>query len=308
MIDLRVHRQRRLVPQQHVQELEIGHVAPDHHQADRQRRRHQQADRPPQPGPEHRGDQDADRRNARLRAVDQRLHHVVADQLDEQEQPEGQQRLLPAGEDRQRDQDRQRGRDPGAEVGDEAQHGREQPPEQGVRHADEEQPDADGGARAAVDQALHQQVAADPLRASSSACVEALSRPWPNRRRRRSRRSSRWISMKITKMITRPAVPSGPSRGNSVVRSTVSGVSGGSTTVTGRAPDGAAARAFPSGRAPARPGRARSDAQLVLEMLHRPLRLGERRVAAAVRRDRLGADVLLVAREGLRQARRAAAP
>ncbi len=60
--------------------------------------------------------------------------------------------------------------------------------------------------------------------------------------------------MKITKMITRNAVPSGPRSGNSVSRSSVSGDSGGSITLTGTGATGtptgvAAGRPFPPRRA-----------------------------------------------------------
>src|SRR2546421_498663 len=51
-------RQCRLVPQQHVQKSQPRHVLAQHHDADRQRRRQQQAHRPPQPRPEHRRHQD----------------------------------------------------------------------------------------------------------------------------------------------------------------------------------------------------------------------------------------------------------
>ena len=92
LVELDLGRKRRLVAQQHVEETELGHVAPEHHQADGKRRREQQARRPPQRGPEHRRDQDRDRREPGARAVQPGLEDVVAEQLQDDEQRDGQER------------------------------------------------------------------------------------------------------------------------------------------------------------------------------------------------------------------------
>ena len=61
LVELDLRRQRRLVAQQDVEETELGNMAPEHDQADGERRRHQQAERAPEHGPEHRGDEHRDR-------------------------------------------------------------------------------------------------------------------------------------------------------------------------------------------------------------------------------------------------------
>ena len=82
--------QRRLIAQQHVEETELGNMAPEHHQADRKRRRQEQPDWPPQRGPDDRGHEDRDRGKPGARAVQPWLEHVVAEQLQAHEQRDGQ--------------------------------------------------------------------------------------------------------------------------------------------------------------------------------------------------------------------------
>ena len=72
--------------------------------------------------------------------------------------------MRPSRGDRERQGDREQRRDHRPDVGDEAQDGRQQAPQDRIRHADEIQPDPDGDAVEQVDHQLHQQVAADPLR------------------------------------------------------------------------------------------------------------------------------------------------
>ena len=67
------HRQRRRVAQQHVEEAEAVDVAARDHQAQRQRRRHEQPDRAPDPAPEDRRDHHRQRRQPGAVAVQLRL-------------------------------------------------------------------------------------------------------------------------------------------------------------------------------------------------------------------------------------------
>ena len=58
--------------------------------------------------------------------------------------------------------DGKQGGQEGTEIGNEPQHGREQPPQHSVGHADEVEGDADRDAVGQVDHELHQEIAADP--------------------------------------------------------------------------------------------------------------------------------------------------
>ena len=79
--------QRRPVAEQHVEEFEPLDMAAEHDEAEGQRRRDQeQADRPPQPGPEDRRDDDREGRQAGALAVDERLDDVAHERLGDEEQ------------------------------------------------------------------------------------------------------------------------------------------------------------------------------------------------------------------------------
>ena len=56
-IEAHVRFQRRLVSQQHVEKLQLGHILAKHHETNRQRARQQQTNRPPQKRPARRHDQ-----------------------------------------------------------------------------------------------------------------------------------------------------------------------------------------------------------------------------------------------------------
>ena len=71
LVEARRRREDRLDAEQHVEEAELGDVAAHHRDADGQRGGHQQADRPPQPGPEQRCDDDGHRREAGAAPVEQ---------------------------------------------------------------------------------------------------------------------------------------------------------------------------------------------------------------------------------------------
>ena len=58
-------REHRLVAEQDRQKFERRNMAADHHEADCQRRRENESDRPPQRSPERRGDHDGNGRKAR---------------------------------------------------------------------------------------------------------------------------------------------------------------------------------------------------------------------------------------------------
>jgi hypothetical protein len=138
-------------------------VLAEHDQADRQRRRHHEAQWPPEPRPEGDRDQEADLGHAGGPGVQERFENEIGEQLEDDEQPHHESRSRPAVEHREAHEYRRDGANPRSDVGDEAQGRGEDRPQQGVRHADEEQPDAHADAEAQVDERLDQQVTADPL-------------------------------------------------------------------------------------------------------------------------------------------------
>ena len=93
-------RQRRTVAEQHVDELQVLHVPPEHHQAQRERHREDEPNRAPQPGPEDRRDHHRHRRQPGAVAIQQRLQHLARDPLDHQEQRRRLRHHGPSGIDR----------------------------------------------------------------------------------------------------------------------------------------------------------------------------------------------------------------
>ena len=70
LVEARRRREHRLDAEDHVEVAELGHVAAHHRDAHGERGREQQADRPPQPGPEERRQDDGDRREPGAAAVE----------------------------------------------------------------------------------------------------------------------------------------------------------------------------------------------------------------------------------------------
>ena len=162
LIQRLVRLQRGPLAEQAADGIERRHVARQHDEAGRDRRRDHEPDGPPEPRPEDRGDDDGERRQADALPVEQRLHDVVAQELEHDEQRDDERDLLPTRRRHEADRDRQQRRDPRPDVRDVAQHAGREPPQRGVRHADEVESDADGKSHRGVDDELHQQIAADP--------------------------------------------------------------------------------------------------------------------------------------------------
>ena len=89
-----VRLQGRLVAQEHGEELQLRDVPAQDDQADGQRAGQDQADRPPQEGPEGGGDQQGDLGHADALAVQPRLHDVVADQFQDHQEAHDQTRRV----------------------------------------------------------------------------------------------------------------------------------------------------------------------------------------------------------------------
>ena len=112
-------------------------MPPEHHEAEGQRRREEEADRPPEPGPEDRRDHHREGRQAGALAVDQRLDHMAHQRLGDEEQGERHSAIDQPGIDGGGEGDRQRAGDEGADIGHEAHQRREDAPQQRARHADQ---------------------------------------------------------------------------------------------------------------------------------------------------------------------------
>ena len=134
----------------------------EHDQAQRQRGRDDQPDRAPDPGPEDRGDNYGNRRQARAVAVDERLDRLPHDQFGDSVEHRRPDRHRPAGLDGRRQHYRQRGGDPRSDIGNEAQQRAENAPQQRVGNADEIKADADDHAKAGIEAELGQEIAAEP--------------------------------------------------------------------------------------------------------------------------------------------------
>jgi hypothetical protein len=147
--------------QQRLEEMKLGQVSTDHKQADGERRRQDEPDRTPERRPEGcRGDE-RQRGEAGAGPIEQRLHDVVADELQHQDEPDCQQHHVPAGIHREGEGDRKEGREHGPDIGDEAHQRGERAPEDPPRHADEPEPERHRDAVAHVHDQLHQEVTRD---------------------------------------------------------------------------------------------------------------------------------------------------
>ena len=89
------------------------------------------------------------------------FEHEIGEQFEDDEQADHAERTGPALEGRQADEDRRACAEHGPDVRDESQRRTERRPDQGVGHAEDVEPDADGDAVDQIDQRLHQQLPAD---------------------------------------------------------------------------------------------------------------------------------------------------
>ena len=152
---------RRLVPEDHREELELRDVATQDHQADRQGAGEHQPDRAPEERPERRRDQHRDLRDPHAVAIELRLDEVGDRQLQHQEQADDRQGRAPALRHGDAQRDRERHRQVGADVREVSEHRPKEAPEHRVLHADGQQAQAEEDAEAGIDDRLHQQEAAD---------------------------------------------------------------------------------------------------------------------------------------------------
>ncbi len=152
--------------------LQVRYILAENHEDHRQGRGKHQPNGSPEPSPECGRDQQGHLRDAHAPPIKQRLHHIVADQFQDQEQADHQDRFCPSRKHDPAQSNRGQGRDPRPHVGNVTEHRGQQAPEKGVRDADKVQPDAHGDAEGAVDDELHEQVAADAL----SGIVEGTGR------------------------------------------------------------------------------------------------------------------------------------
>ena len=97
LIKALLRRQCRLVAEQHLEELQMLDMPPQHNQAHGQRRRQQQPDRPPEQCPESGGDHHRDAGKPHAVAVEPGLDHITGDQLDDKEQANGPEHHRPPG-------------------------------------------------------------------------------------------------------------------------------------------------------------------------------------------------------------------
>jgi len=147
--------EHRLDAEQQVEEAELGDMPAEHRDADRERRREQQPDRAPEPGPEDHCGDDRDRGESRALAVEPRLDDPGEQRFEREERTERPCHRRPAIGDGEGEDRRQRRRHPHACIGDEAQHHAEQAEEERVRDADEIQRDAERDAEERVHHQLH---------------------------------------------------------------------------------------------------------------------------------------------------------
>ena len=139
LVEALLRRERRLIAEQHVEELESLDMAAEHGEADRHGHGEKQAERAPQPGPEYGRDDDGDRRHAGAVAEHQRLDHLAHGQLAHHEQRQHQEEGRPAGIDGGGDEQGQRRGDKDADIGHEAHQPGEDAPGDRARHADQPQ-------------------------------------------------------------------------------------------------------------------------------------------------------------------------
>ena len=118
----------------------------EHDEAHGQRRRHQQAERPPQPRPERHGRQQRHLRDPGRPGIQHRLEHEIREELEHDKQADDPERSGPTIGGRQADQDRRACAEHGPDVRDESENRAERRPDQWVRHAEEVEPGAGGDA------------------------------------------------------------------------------------------------------------------------------------------------------------------
>ena len=145
---------------------------PEHDEAHRQRCRHEQAERSPQPRPEGQGHEQRDLGDSRRTRIEDGFEHEIREQLEHDEQAHHPERTGPAREGGKAHQDRRTGADHGSDVGDEPECRTERRPDQRVRHAEDVKPEPGGDAVDQIDQGLHQQLPAD----TGSRLIERLRR------------------------------------------------------------------------------------------------------------------------------------
>ena len=185
-------------------------MAAGHHQAQRQRRRDDQADRAPQPAPEYRRDHHRQRRQPSAVAVQLRLDELRRDQLDRDEQAERLERQPPAGIDRRGQHRRADARRSKPHIGHEAQHRGRAPPTARRAAGRSAQPEPDRHADAEVDGELRHEEARQPLAGVVDRQGRAADVGAARGRMKRSRSDSCSSSTNISTISTMLAVPSGP--------------------------------------------------------------------------------------------------
>ena len=111
-------------------------MAAENDQADGQRRREHQSDRPPQRGPERGGNHHRDRRQSGTASVDHRLDDLADAGLDDKEQHGGPGQHRPTRIDRDRERERERRGNDRSDIGNKAQDGRQNAPEHRARNSD----------------------------------------------------------------------------------------------------------------------------------------------------------------------------
>ena len=109
--------QRWRVVHQQADEREAGHVLAEHDEAHRQRRCHQQPERPPQPRPKRDGHEQHHLRHADRPGIQHRFEHEIREQLEDDEQGKDDQWTGPPLQGREADEDRRAGREHGPTYG-----------------------------------------------------------------------------------------------------------------------------------------------------------------------------------------------
>ena len=154
-----LHRKRGLIAQHDVEEFEALDMPPQHHKAHGQRGGEQQADGPPQPGPEHGGHNHRHGGKTHAAAIDKRLDHLTDSGFHAAEQRHRPGQHGPAGIHRHRQKAGKQERDGHADVRHKAEQHADQAPQAGIGNADQPKADADDDAERRVDRGLQEQIA-----------------------------------------------------------------------------------------------------------------------------------------------------
>ena len=154
--------QRRPIPQQHIKKLQPLHMPPEHDHAERQRGGQDQTNRPPQPGPENRGNNHRYRGQAGRMAIDQRLHPVPHQRLGQQEQRGGPDRQRPAGINRRCQQQWWNRRQKCPDIGYKPQQPGQYSPQPRAGNAEPIEPNSDHPAKQRIEHQLRQEIARQP--------------------------------------------------------------------------------------------------------------------------------------------------